>query len=72
MGEKIALHSAFVRGDFVGWFCGALCDFVVRFCGVVLWCFVPFCGAVLWGGFCGALCDFCGRHGKVNTQNKTL
>ena len=37
MGEKIALHSAFVRGGFVGWFCGALCDFVVRFCGAVLW-----------------------------------
>ena len=42
MGEKIALHSAFVRGGFVvvfvvrggfavrfwGGFCGALCDFV--------------------------------------------
>ncbi|MDY4829243.1 MAG: hypothetical protein SO164_00260 [Campylobacter sp.] len=30
MDEKIALHSAFVRGGFVVWFCGALCDFCGR------------------------------------------
>lgn len=52
MGEKIALHSAFVRGA-VLW-CGfaVLCailwyGFVVRFCGVILWgdFAVWFCGA---------------------------